>query len=89
VLAETPFEAALVDTIRRGGDTDTNAAIVGALLGAVQGREAIPAQWRNRVMTCRALAGLPGVRRPRPKAFQPVDALVLAERLLVLGGRVG
>lgn len=88
VLADTPFEAALVDTIRRGGDTDTNAAIVGALLGAVQGREAIPAQWRNRVMTCRPLAGLPGVRRPRPKAFQPVDALVLAERLLVLGGRV-
>lgn len=29
----------------RGGDTDTNAAICGALLGAVYGRDAIPAQW--------------------------------------------
>jgi ADP-ribosyl-[dinitrogen reductase] hydrolase len=86
--ADTPFEAALVDTIRRGGDSDTNAAIVGALLGAAQGREAIPAQWRDRVTTCRSIAGLPGVRRPRPKAFHPVDAMVLAERLLVLGGRV-
>lgn len=83
--AETPFEAALVDTVRRGGDTDTNAAIVGALLGGVQGRAAVPAQWRDRVVTCRALPGLPDVRRPRPKAFAPVDALVLAEHLLSLG----
>jgi ADP-ribosyl-[dinitrogen reductase] hydrolase len=84
-LHETPFEAALVDTVRRGGDTDTNAAIVGALLGAIEGREAIPAQWRERVLTCRPIEGLPGVRRPRPRSFWPVDALVLAERLLVRG----
>jgi ADP-ribosylglycohydrolase/fructose-1,6-bisphosphatase/inositol monophosphatase family enzyme len=82
---ETPFESALVDTVRRGGDTDTNAAIVGALLGALQGRDAIPDQWRERVLTCRAIEGLPGVRRPRPRTFWPVDALVLAERLLVRG----
>ena len=36
------FEEGVVDTIMRGGDTDTNAAICGALLGAVYGREAIP-----------------------------------------------
>ncbi len=85
VLKETPFEAALVDVIRRGGDTDTNAAIVGAMLGAVQGRAAIPAQWRERVLTCRPVQGLQGVHKPRPRSFWPVDALVLAERLLVLG----
>ena len=84
---ETPFEEALVDTVRRGGDTDTNAAIVGALLGAAQGRDRIPAQWRERVLTCRPMAGLPGVKRPRPKTFFPVDALVLAERLLIMGAR--
>jgi len=84
-LNETPFETALVDTVRRGGDTDTNAAIVGALLGAIQGRDAIPDQWRERVLTCRAIEGLPRVRRPRPRTFWPVDALVLAERLLVRG----
>ncbi len=30
-----------------GGDTDTNAAIAGALLGAVHGRDAIPSTWRR------------------------------------------
>ncbi|HPC97303.1 MAG TPA: ADP-ribosylglycohydrolase family protein, partial [Sedimentisphaerales bacterium] len=32
------LEEAVVDTVMRGGDTDTNAAICGALLGAVWGR---------------------------------------------------
>lgn len=39
------LEEAAVDTVMRGGDTDTNAAICGALLGAVWSRDAIPAQW--------------------------------------------
>lgn len=40
------LEEALVVTVMRDGDiTDTNAAICGALLGAVWGRNAIPAQW--------------------------------------------
>lgn len=68
-----------------GGDTDTNAAIAGALLGAVHGREAVPAQWRQMVLSCHPAEGAPAVRRPRPRAFWPVDALTLAERLLVLG----
>jgi ADP-ribosylglycohydrolase len=85
VLRETPFEEALVDAVRRGGDTDTNAAIVGALIGAIEGRAAIPAQWRERILTCRPIEGLPGVHRPRPRTFAPVDALILAERLLVRG----
>ena len=38
------FEPGVVDTVMRGGDTDTNAAICGALLGAVYGLDAIPAQ---------------------------------------------
>ena len=32
-----------MQTVMAGGDTDTNAAIAGALLGAVHGRDAIPA----------------------------------------------
>jgi ADP-ribosylglycohydrolase/fructose-1,6-bisphosphatase/inositol monophosphatase family enzyme len=79
------LEAGVVDTVRRGGDTDTNAAIAGALLGAVHGREAIPAQWRDRILTCRPLAGLENVKWPRPQAFWPVDSLWLAELLLTLG----
>ena len=30
-----------------GGDTDTVAAIAGALLGAAYGASAVPAEWRN------------------------------------------
>ncbi len=43
LLHAPSLDAGVVDTIMRGGDTDTNAAICGALLGAVCGRESIPA----------------------------------------------
>ena len=76
------LEEAVTDTVMRGGDTDTNAAICGALLGAVRGRTAIPAQWINVLLNCRPEAGHPRVARPRPKCFWPVDALELAERLV-------
>jgi len=39
------FEAALVDVVNRGADADTNGAIVGSLLGARDGVDAIPARW--------------------------------------------
>ena len=80
----TTFEAALVDTVGRGGDTDTNGCIAGALLGAVVGRDGIPVTWRRRVLTCRPIAGLPVVKQPRPPACWPIDALVLPERLLAV-----
>jgi ADP-ribosyl-[dinitrogen reductase] hydrolase len=78
-------EEGVVATVRRGGDADTNAAIAGALLGAVHGRDAVPLQWRSMVLSCRALA--PRARRPRPRAYWPVDALEIAERLLLAGER--
>lgn len=45
--AVTPlsFEDALVQVVRAGGDTDTNAAVVGAVLGARYGVTAIPNRW--------------------------------------------
>lgn len=50
-LARTSsWRDALVDVASRGGDADTNAAIVGALLGARDGESAIPAAWRERVL---------------------------------------
>ena len=80
------LEEGVVDTIMRGGDTDTNAAICGALLGAVYGVEAIPQQWRDAVLSCRPEAGRPGVNRPRPQCFWPVDAMELTDKLLALKG---
>ena len=44
---------AVVDVASRGGDADTNAAIVGALLGARDGEHAIPHAWRERVLAAR------------------------------------
>jgi ADP-ribosylglycohydrolase/fructose-1,6-bisphosphatase/inositol monophosphatase family enzyme len=87
LLHAESLEAGVVASVRRGGDTDTNAAIAGALLGAVHGREAVPAQWRSMVLSCRPLA--PRARRPRPRPCWPVDVLEIAERLLVAGSRVG
>lgn len=84
LLRAPSLERALVDTVRSGGDTDTNAAICGALLGAVHGRDAIPLRWRKMLLTCRPVRSSDpalAIRRPRPEALWPVDALSLAERL--------
>jgi ADP-ribosylglycohydrolase len=85
LLHAASVEAGVVATVRRGGDTDTNAAVTGALLGAVHGRDGVPAQWRSMVLSCRPHALR--ARRPRPTSFWPVDAMELAERLLVAGQR--
>jgi ADP-ribosylglycohydrolase/fructose-1,6-bisphosphatase/inositol monophosphatase family enzyme len=82
LLHAESLEEGVVDTVMSGGDTDTNAAICGALLGAVYGRDAVPQQWYQSVLTCRPMAGQPDIRRPRPECFWPVDAMILAERLL-------
>ena len=79
------LEEAVVDTVMQGGDTDTNAAICGALMGAVHGREAVPEQWVDALINCRPTAGQPNVRHPRPECFWPTDALDLAERLVSAG----
>ena len=81
LLHAADAEAGIIDTVMRGGDTDTNAAICGALLGAVYGIGAIPHRWVDRVLNCRPEAGRPGVYQPRPQCFWPVDALDLAARL--------
>jgi ADP-ribosylglycohydrolase len=69
----TDFEAAMVQTIFTGGDTDTNAAIAGALLGSVLGENAIPKRWRDTVRDC-----IP----QRPVEYRCNDLDQLAEALL-------
>ena len=89
MLHAESLEEAVVDTVMRGGDTDTNAAICGALVGALYGRAAIPEQWLNALLACRPVAGAAHVRHPRPECFWPVDALELAEGLVQVGARGG
>jgi ADP-ribosylglycohydrolase len=81
LLHAPSLEKGVVDTVMRGGDTDTNAAITGALLGALYGRAAIPVQWQRAILSCQPLAGTAGIFRPRPRCFWPVDVLELAGKL--------
>jgi ADP-ribosylglycohydrolase/fructose-1,6-bisphosphatase/inositol monophosphatase family enzyme len=75
-------EPALIETVGRGGDTDTNAAIAGALLGAADGRTPLPVRWVIPVLTCRPDPGLHPAR-PRPDEYWPDDLLDLTEALLL------
>ena len=85
LLHAASLEKGIVDTVRCGGDTDTNAAIAGALLGAVHGRHTIPQRWIGCILACRPIQGHSDVHRPRPAEYWPVDALPLAENLLLVG----
>jgi ADP-ribosylglycohydrolase/fructose-1,6-bisphosphatase/inositol monophosphatase family enzyme len=77
----TPLAEAVIETVAQGGDTDTNAAICGALLGAAQGSEAIPMRWRMAILACRPMEEL-GALQPRPARYWPDDLPALAEALL-------
>lgn len=66
----TPFDAALAETLRGGGDTDTNACIVGGMIGAAEGVEGIPDAMRTSVLTSNPAAG-----RPRPPFLRPGTVL--------------
>jgi ADP-ribosyl-[dinitrogen reductase] hydrolase len=88
LLHATSLEEAVIDTIGRGGDTDTNAAIWGALLGSVYGRDAIPIQWIECLNQCRPESGRPNVHRARPRCFWPIDASKIADRMIAPTGQV-
>jgi ADP-ribosylglycohydrolase len=47
ILDPRPLSEVLIDIVRIGNDTDTNAAIAGGILGARDGASAIPLRWRE------------------------------------------
>jgi ADP-ribosyl-[dinitrogen reductase] hydrolase len=51
-----PFEESLRHVVSLGGDTDTNAAVTGALLGALHGRAALPTAWLEKLTDRQAIA---------------------------------
>jgi ADP-ribosyl-[dinitrogen reductase] hydrolase len=53
LLHAESLEAGVVATVRAGGDTDTNTAICGAMLGAVMGINAVPEHWRETLLKCK------------------------------------
>ena len=75
-------EEALIATVGKGGDTDTNAAIAGALLGSADALSTIPQRWIMPIQACRPHGAL-GAHNPRPMTYWPDDLAAIAEALLV------
>ena len=58
------FKQAIIETLVMGGDTDTNACIVGGLLGAYHGLEGLPKGPLAKLFCCNTQKG-----QPRPDAY--------------------
>ena len=74
LLHATDYPTALCSIVARCGDPDTNAAIAGALLGAVYGECGIPREWQDEVLCCRS---------ERPMRYRAAQGMQLLEELIV------
>jgi ADP-ribosyl-[dinitrogen reductase] hydrolase len=54
----TSVEDGLVQVVSRGGDTDTNACVAGALLGAKFGKSQVPDRWVAKLKAAPELTSL-------------------------------
>ncbi|KAJ3111783.1 hypothetical protein HK100_002555 [Physocladia obscura] len=74
----TPFEDAIVQTLVLGGDTDTNAAIVGGMIGALHGIDAIPDFMSDSVLAfdCTNVSRGEGHQRPEEYSVSRVMNIV-------------
>ena len=78
LIAGNDYESALRETLAGGGDSDTNACIVGGLVGAAVGLNEIPASMVNAVVHCDTSRGT----KPRPQAYSTADIALLVKQLL-------
>jgi len=77
-LVHTPsWRDAVVDVASRGGDADTNAAIVGALLGSRDGAAAIPRAWIDRVLEATQPGPPDWAEAHHPKHLLPLARLAV------------
>lgn len=77
----TNYSDSIRETLAGGGDTDTNASIVGGLIGALHGADAIPQAWRDAVHGCETELG-----QLRPPWLFASTADELIEALLARAG---
>ena len=68
LVARTSYVDAIKEMLCGGGDTDTNCCIVGAMLGAAQGVDAVPRQWREKIVACDTTGK---ITRTRPEFCRP------------------
>lgn len=73
------FMSAMREILMGGGDTDTNACIVGGLIGAADGIDAIPPAIVKAVIKCDTSSG----QHPRPDFLSGRHIMSLANRLLM------
>lgn len=78
LLAGTSWADAIAETLRGGGDTDTNACIVGGLLGARFGLAAIPEEMRLPVLDADLTRGV----HVRPDELHPRHAPSLVAKIV-------
>ncbi|HIK51352.1 MAG TPA: ADP-ribosylglycohydrolase family protein [Oscillatoriales cyanobacterium M59_W2019_021] len=78
LLLGSDYETAIRETLAGGGDTDTNACIVGGLIGAACGVDAIPETMKRAVLNCDTKLG----QNPRPEFLNAQQVPFLVERLL-------
>jgi ADP-ribosylglycohydrolase len=76
------YATAVAHVIRTGCDGPALFAWIHEQAVAMAADVSILEPWVQAVLNCRPEAGAPGVLRPRPSCFWPVDALELATRLL-------
>ncbi len=76
LLHAESLEEGIIETVRCGGDTDTNGCIAGALMGSVFGLPAIPERWSSVLLGCQS---------NRPSEYQCSDILDLAQALCAHG----
>ena len=67
---EFTFEEAMKDIIERQGDTDTNAAVVGGLLGAAYGIKSVPSALIDKVMRLDTNRGIYSPKRSLVQLFE-------------------
>lgn len=71
LLLGSDYVTALRETLSGGGDTDTNACIVGGLIGAACGAQEIPETMQRAVLQCQHVQG----HNPRPQFLHPAAVL--------------
>jgi ADP-ribosylglycohydrolase len=75
VLDQRPLEDVLIDIVRLGNDTDTNAAIAGGLLGARDGSAAVPARWVSQLQFAGEFIAAAPVLASRGRVSRPFPML--------------
>jgi ADP-ribosyl-[dinitrogen reductase] hydrolase len=78
LLLGTTYQQAIQETLSGGGDTDTNACIVGGLVGAASGASHIPDDMKEAVLHCDTDTGA----LPRPAFLHTTQLPELTEQLL-------